>query len=1277
MGGCSLITADGNGVEIKTKKSWALLAILAHSKDWVATREHLVTILWPRSAEEQARASLRQELALLRKSLSQADSALIEADNNIVKLRGDLLSIDTEALGQAALSSNTDDLRSVAKLYKGPFAEGLKIRSGPFEDWLWLERQNLRKVATVALHKVLERDVADGGPEIILQTARAVIDIDSTQEYAHRLIMEILNEQGERKEALAHYNRLSEVLRRELDIEPSEETIDLYYRLRSQSPRPSAAIQPIGTPRTQAWQEKRNLTVAAFGVSNPTNQLELLGAEDISELLVQIDASCRDIVSKFGGTLTGMLGDRCIAVFGYPTASELMAERSVFAALQLMNQKLQLPNRQGIQFGCGIANGETLVSLSSANAPALADISGVAVNQACTLSFMAAGGQVLIDSNTRALIRCAFKSQHLPGLTPGNDAYLVTEANAAQNRFDIGEDTQSLSMLTGRDRELDQLFKLWAEAKSGDGSAVSIFGEPGIGKSRLVHAFLQSPLTDNATILKFFGSMHHQNTAFYPVVQEFRRVVTNFRPETAANLNAKLRTWLQTYGIVSDVELKELAFLLELNDKAKDEGDSLDHPAELLKCCFRQISINHPLILVFEDVHWMDASTLSLLRELVSGCKTQQILILQTSRLSADKIDCETPSQYSIELGRLNEAHTKELASQICPARFDKARVDQIIQLSDGIPLFLEELVRSVSEMASQSQGNGRNASIPASLQETLMARIDRMGREKEILHIAAVIGREFSQSLLKTVTGHDDQHIAQYLERLQQQDIVFRIGPLPYARYEFKHALVQELAYASILKNDRAAYHDRVANALTTNGTDLDTTEPEVIARHFERCGKLDRAVDYLEAAGRQAVSVSAHCEATRHFRRALDLAHGSSSSGSNHDRIKSLLLLLGPQLLAEHGFASNEVNEVYGRAKLLSSSSDEKRQFSRVLWGLWSYYIVRADLNTAHELSNEYLRLALGSNQVLDTIAAHYMTGVWQFYSGNLKNAEIAFNCAKKEYRCSFHDEMILRFGFNLDVTSSSYLLWIYALSGRFNAAHDLKKCLVKDTERINHSVSNGFAHNFISGMYNFLGNAKEAEHHARVAATLSAGQGFAQFRAHADINLGRALNRQGKSQGITLLKNGLTAYHATGAELACPYANAWLAEIYIAQGRVKQAETALEHALEFSSRTGESYFDAELLRLKAILRSQFATAPDSSIANTYQSAIRTADRNGTLAIRLVASSNFATHLRQHGMFDRARSVARNELCQKTMDGGEPPFDIARKSLQACLSEANTPLA
>lgn len=482
LGGYSLLRPDGERIILKTRKSWALIALLAQSRDGTCNREQLAGLIWPHSGEEQARASLRQELAVLRRVIDDADQSLFTAQKESIHLNRAALSIDTRYLEQTARSNDEEALRGVAELYQGDFLHGFSIRSVPFEDWLWLERQRLKELACSALEAVLLADLDRKETDKTLATAQAIIRIEPTHELAHRSIMSSLSTLGRRAEALAHYNKALEIMRRELDAEPSLETTNLFLQLRDQSEGGANGQQVESADAAPSSKsEKRKLTFAAFGIRQSTQEQNAFDAEDLAALLGDIETICNEAASKYSGRCLGMLGDRCIMVFGYPIAHEHASQRAVLTAFEVTSKHLEVSGPGYLHISCGIATGDTLVTSDGTGMPSLSGFSGPGITQAITLSFMADQAEILVPAELATTLEGSFRVQAQAPLAQGAVAYRVISQDAANSHFDTSEMTNTLTSLTGRDREIARLFALWDKPKRGKGNAVHIVGEAGIG----------------------------------------------------------------------------------------------------------------------------------------------------------------------------------------------------------------------------------------------------------------------------------------------------------------------------------------------------------------------------------------------------------------------------------------------------------------------------------------------------------------------------------------------------------------------------------------------------------------------------------------------------------------------------------------------------------------------------------------------------------------------------------------------------------------------------
>ncbi|MHA6262878.1 BTAD domain-containing putative transcriptional regulator [Arenibacterium sp. CAU 1754] len=1195
MGSYQLLAGDGHEIRISTKKSWALLAYLAQSPGAGHSREVLAALLWPRSGEEQARASLRQELAVLRKTLTTHGIDAIISHKDTIVFQHDCFVIDTHLLEDTARSQDISVARKAREYYTGDLVYGLNVKSDRFDEWLRTERQRLRDVTLGCLLRVLENDKAQGDPEQISQCAHQILDVDNTVEVAHRAIMRSHNSMGRRAEALSQFKRCVEALHRELDAEPSEETTALYTSILQQSAAKAVDVQTQWQARPiNVTEEKRELTIAVFGISNIAVLSNDLGAEDLADVQARFHSYCAATMGKFGGRLLDHFGDRVLVAFGYPLVDELDAERAVLAALQVVEHTQSTALPDGVLVSCGIASGESLVMPGNGPQAPPAQVTGPPVTKAIALEQQAGDNTLLVTSETLALLRYKFSFARVAGGEGGIEAYRVDGERPFASRFDVSEGSNTLTTLTGRQSELDQMITLWNTAKDGEGTSATVIGEAGIGKSRLIYSFLRAIKNSAPLILEFNGSNHHAHTALFPIAQGLSRFLGLNAGTDPADARTIVAKWLADLGLDTDQNRKVI--LQVLNHGGDGEAPitltDKEKPVGTMVSCFLKLTQKTPVLFIFEDVQWMDSGSLDLLGKLRQNLLRHPMFVLATSRPVQQEGPARIDTRNMIELNRLDEAQALNMAQSLKPAHISDSQLSQIVDRSDGIPLFLEELINMVSLSEKAPGKTAAKHAIPASLQETLMARIDRMGQEKEILHIAAAIGRSFNHALLLDVARQDTETIEKYLQKLQEQDLVFRIGQPPYARYEFKHALVQELTYRSILRDMRTKYHERIALALSRD--DRNSAAPEVIARHFEQAGQIERALDYYEAAGKQAVRVSAHHEAAKHFRKAVELARGLATSDESSDRIRHFLLLLGPQVLAEQGFASDEVQRVYSEALEMRADFGQDQQMSHILWGLWGYYIVRARIATAHDFAVEFLALADRGSDTLEIAAGHYMVGVGKFYTGEFEDARQSFEKAIQSSSSDQHDEMVIRYGVDLGITARAYLLWILALTSKPDEAVSQSRILQQEAEDGDHSFSAGFSHVFISGMYNFLGDFRNAEQHALVGMAMAEGHGFAQLKAQAKVNLGRALDRTNQTNGMELMREGLQEYMETGATLALPYVMAWLAEGYLDSGSWSKADNALKEALEFSSASGETYFDFELKRLAEKLGNSMSSAP-----------------------------------------------------------------------------------
>jgi len=958
------------------------------------------------------------------------------------------------------------------------------------------------------------------------------------------------------------------------------------------------------------------MTIAVIGFGAQEAIQSKLSCEEFKFISGRLATACAVAASEFGGKLVAQTGCRKVLVFGVPALHEMDAERAVLAAQKV----LRTFGREGfghpVHLRCGIASGEGTVVLNGGPNMSPLSVSGSAYETAARLEEEAPDKELLISEDSQALFRNDFMARKVQLGDNGKIAFQVSPAVTPSHRMEPGEAAKRSTAFTGRENELRALNTVWETVRSGTSRTALLQGEPGIGKSSLIEAFLDCVRGDHPLSLSFHGSVHHKRTPFYPVALGLYAFLglKGFQSPTL------LHTVIEQ--LLADLDLDTVRHSANLRAILKGGGlDSLpampdsavDNPTDTLIACIRGLAAIHPVILVFEDAHWMDISTLETIELLQRALGDSRVLILVSKRPGKLAVNLTGTADLTCRVGQLCEDHTRRLAAMLRPEAMSDAYFEQVIHRSDGIPLFLEELMNNAADSGSIRENESGPARIPASLRETLAARLSHLGERKTLLFMAAAIGRDFSAALLRDLSGLTAEHLADHLNAFQQSNLVFLDGTGEDGIYQFKHSLVQDLAYQSIPPQERSRYHQKIATALTRWPERYPRAASEVIARHFERAGDIPSALQYLEIAGLDAVRVAAHRDAGRYFSKALNLAQNLSDVAAREQAASRFLLLLGPQLITNHGFASEQVQAVYTRAKTLTTAGSGSAEVLQMLWGLWGAHIVRADVALARTLAEDFLQLAQARGNPLELAAGHYMHGVGLFYVGDLAEAETSLLSAVQAAIEADFDEMITKYSLDLGILARSYLAWCYAL---MNAQDRLREnCLSLETAALlsDHAFCQAFSSCFLATAYNFLDNGSEAERHAANAASLSREQGFAQQLAQAEINLGRARVRAGEDDGLALMEDGLKAYCTTGAVLARPYAEAWIAEALLERQAGDAALSRLVSVRRFTLRSSERYFDAELLRLSALATGSARPKATHLVRTLLTRSLRHAERTG----------------------------------------------------------------
>jgi TOMM system kinase/cyclase fusion protein len=1015
--------------------------------------------------------------------------------------------------------------------------------------------------------------------------------------------------------------------------------------------------------------ERRQLTVLFCDLVDSTVLASQLDPEELREVVRAYQEACAKVIARFEGYIAQYLGDGLLVYFGYPLAHEDDAQRAVRAGLGIVEALGQLNTRleqeRGVHLAgrLGIHTGLVVVGEMGGGTRQEQLALGETPNLAARLQGIAAPNTLVVSATTVQLLGGFFAcqslgTQFLRGFPQPLEVYQVLSESTVRSRLEAAG-SAGLTPLVGREQEVALLRQRWAQVKDGLGQVVLLSGEAGIGKSRMVQVLQEHVAAEpQAWLTPCQCSSYYRNTALYPMIDLLERVALRFeRDESPPQKLRKLEGFLVQYGLPLAEALPLFSALLSLPlppDYTPLTGSPAQQKQQTLHALLTillRIAAQQPVLFVMEDLHWVDPSTLEFLSLLVDQGPTTRILALLTFRPDFSHPWTGRSHLTQVTLPRLTRHQAAEMTGRMVHRKaLPPEVVEQVVAKTDGVPLFVEELTKMVLESGLLQEREERYEltgplpplAIPATLHDSLMARLDRLAFVKSLAQLGATLGREFSYDLLQAVSPWDEETLQQGLRQLVGAEFLYQQGLPPQATYHFKHALIQETAYQSLLRSTRQQYHQHIAQVLETQFPDICATQPELLAHHYTEAGFVTQAIPYWQQAGQRAIHRSAHAEAIAHLSKGLELLKSLSDTPERAQHELGLQVALGLALMAAKGFGAPEVLQAYARARDLCQQVGETPQIFPVLWGLWRFYFVRAEYRAAREMAEQCLDLAQHvQDPALILVASHALGGT-EYHLGELTRGRAHLEQGLALYKRQQHRTLTVHYGVDLGVWCLSYGAWTLWQCGYPDQALKRSNEAITLAQELSHPHSLASALDYAAFVHCYRREGQATQEQAEAGMALASEKGFPQFVTLGMILRGWALAVQGQGEaGIAQIHQGLAAFRAVGSELGQSWLLALLAEAYGEVGQTEEGLTLLAEALAVVDKTEERYWEAELHRLKGELLLAVSAEKHAEAETCFHHALDLARHQQGKSLELRAAMSLSRLWQQQGKRDEARAL------------------------------------
>jgi class 3 adenylate cyclase/tetratricopeptide (TPR) repeat protein len=1000
---------------------------------------------------------------------------------------------------------------------------------------------------------------------------------------------------------------------------------------------------PTLAPATPAQAERRQLTVLFCDLVGSTALSRQLDPEDLRDLMRRYQEAVADAMTRYDGHVAKYLGDGVLAYFGWPLAHEDQAERAVHAGLAAIAATAGLPaGGTPLTARVGIATGLVVVGDLAGESDAIA---GETPNLAARLQALAAPGEVVIGETTRRMVAAAFDlrdlgATSLKGFADPVPAWVVTAARESESRFETAH-ASGLTPLVGRDQELALMRERWRRACGGDGQVVLLSGDAGIGKSRLLAALDDAVADDTPTRIRFQCSPYHMDSAFHPFVRQLE-LAAGFRPEDDGDLRLDKVAALIGGG---DLDAAAVATIMALPIESRFGVIELTpqqlklRAGEVLLRHLRELAVEKPVLFAFEDLHWVDPSSQELLNRIATEIADSRVLAVMTHRPEYQAPFLSAGNNVTaLTLTYLGRAEITDMVRAVAGHDIDPVTLDQIIARTDGIPLYVEEMTKSVTEAEAGA------SEVPDTLQASLLSRLDRLGAAKEIAQIGAVIGRNFDFSMLERITEHRTDDLVDAIDRLVGALLVFQSGIPPDARFTFKHALVQDAAYDSLLKSRRGVLHGRIAAALERDFPSIVENEPEILARHHSAAGNTESAIAYWRQAGERAAALSSGLEARNHFERAIALLETLPPDAARDTTELALRLGQAWAIQLTRGPADTELGQAYARALELSGTVGEPAQRIAATFGMWRHNFWRNGVRASVRYSDDLWSISETSGNVSDRVVANYVKATTQMSLGDERAGMAYAKVAWDLYKGSSETALTYRLGHNQGISSLLIMSCSAGALGQPTVARSSVEEVLDQAQAMADPLTLTIVSGIAATIYELLG--EERSDIVESARAIASEYGFDIWVGYADTCLGWLKHLDGDSAaGLDLMEQGLAAWQAAGAKAFAPGRMGLYGRMCLEAGQLDRARRVLTDGERLAQETGEIFWLTEIHRYLGVLT--MAENGDPSVAEDYfRRALADAQKREAYGFALRAAIDLARHLDGDGRGAEGREIVADVL-------------------------------